>query len=101
MLFQTISANKIDQYIGNADYFIIDLRSPQEFCAGHIKGALNIPYEQLERFADYPKEKKFILYCERGGASMMAAKQLGEVGYQVITVIGGVRVYRGCQIERC
>ena len=39
--------------------------------------------------------KKYILYCERGSMSMLAAKELCEVGYEVINVYGGIHAYRG------
>ena len=43
--------------------------------------------------------KRQILYCERGGISLMAAKHLGNEGYHVKTVVGGILAYRGRYLE--
>lgn len=92
---ETISAKMLDYYVGRRDAFIIDLRVPQEYKAGHIRGAVNVPYETLDDYQGFPKDKLLILYCDRGGASLDAAKRLVKQGYQTRSVIGGMQAYRG------
>ena len=41
-----------------------------------------------------------ILYCDRGGLSMQAARELQEQGYRAISVVGGIQAYRGRYLER-
>ena len=36
-----------------------------------------------------PKRRRLILYCDHGGSSMQLARELGQEGYQVSTVVGG------------
>lgn len=96
---ETISAKMLDYYTDRPDVFLIDLRSPEAYAHSHIQGAVNIPYEQLEERNDlvniFPKEKLFVLYCDRGAASMKAARHLARLGYRSRSVIGGFRAYRG------
>src|SRR6187455_929857 len=38
--------------------FVLDVRTPEEFAAGHVPGAVNVPYDQLaSRLAEVPKDK--------------------------------------------
>ena len=94
---ETISAKMLDYYVGRRDAFLIDLRGRGEYRSGHIQGAVNLPYEEFEKMQEYtfPKNKVLILYCERGGASLAAARLLARKGYQTRTVIGGMKAYRG------
>lgn len=95
-----IAADRIDDYVGNPDFLIIDLRERKEYKRGHIAGAVNMPYEHLMDHVCLPRDKELILYCERGSASMAEGKQLAERGYRVKTVIGGMHAYRGKYLTR-
>lgn len=92
---ETISAKMLDYYVGRRDALIIDLREKEEYEAGHVKGAVNVPHTQIEEPLEFPKGKKLVLYCDRGGASLMIARQLAKRGYQTRSVIGGFQAYRG------
>jgi rhodanese-related sulfurtransferase len=51
---------------------ILDVRPPQEFAAGHVPGAVNIPIHELEkRIRELPKRKEIIAYC-RGPFCLMS-----------------------------
>ena len=94
---EPISGKMLDYYVGRKDSFLIDLRSREDYRTGHIKGAVNVPYEEFEEMQEYdfPKRKILVLYCERGGASLRAAWILARNGYETRTVIGGMNEYRG------
>ena len=92
---ETISAKMLDYYVGRQDALIIDLREEEAFRQGHVMGARNIPYQNFEECRDLPGDKLLILYCERGSASLDAARKLAKKGYQVRSVIGGFAAYRG------
>ena len=97
---ETISAKMLDYYVGRKDAFIIDLRSYEEYHSGHIQGAVNLPYEEFEELQEYnfPKGKVLVLYCDRGGASLLAARLLARKGYET-----RMNAYRGrklvCTVE--
>jgi rhodanese-related sulfurtransferase len=99
MEFETISPREIDSYLFREGYVVIDLREPREFRRLHLKGAVCIPYDQLEERVRLLKNETLVLYCERGGTSLMAAKVLSEKGYRVKTMVGGIQAYRGRNYE--
>lgn len=92
---ETISAKMLDYYVNRADALIIDMRREEEYRAAHVKGAENVSYKEIEEGYVFPKDKILVLYCERGGASLKAAKLLGAKGYRTRSVIGGFAAYRG------
>lgn len=92
---ETISAKMLDYYVGRSDALIIDLRDREAYEESHVRTAVSIPYENLEEKTDFPRSKTLILYCDRGGASMVAARQLARLGYRTRSVIGGFEAYRG------
>ncbi len=99
MEFETISPREIDAFLFREGYSVIDIREPRDFRRLHLKGAICIPYGQLEERARFLKNQTLVLYCERGGASLMAARQLAEKGYRVKTMIGGIQAYKGRNLE--
>jgi rhodanese-related sulfurtransferase/DNA-binding transcriptional ArsR family regulator len=51
---------------------VLDVRPPEEFAAGHVPGAVNIPVHELEkRLAELPKRKEVVAYC-RGPYCLMS-----------------------------
>jgi rhodanese-related sulfurtransferase/biotin operon repressor len=51
---------------------VLDVRPPEEFAAGHVPGAINIPVHELEkRLAELPKRREVIAYC-RGPYCLMS-----------------------------
>lgn len=99
MEFETISPREIDAYLFRDGYTVIDVREPRDFRKLHLKGAVCIPFDQLEGRAVFLKNQTLILYCERGGSSLAAAKLLSEKGYQVKSMVGGIQAYKGKNLE--
>jgi rhodanese-related sulfurtransferase len=92
MNLKTISIREVEYYMSQPDTWLIDLRSREEYHQYHIEGSRNIPYEELNGYlANMPEYITYILYCERGSASLMAAKQMAKLGYRVFTVVGGLQ----------
>ena len=63
---------------------IIDVRSPQEYKEGYIKGAINIPEYEIYRTVEKivpNKDTKLIVYCDTGMRSLNALKRLQKIGY--------------------
>lgn len=88
--FKVIDPKDIYKYIYDEEYIIIDIRNRERYNSGHIKNSINIPYERVEKeIVKYDRNKKYILYCERGGSSLILAQRLYEQGYHAISIIGG------------
>lgn len=81
----------------NEGYLYLDVRSTQEFEAGHPQGAYNIPLLHMTPEgmqpnpdfmrvveANFPKEQKLVLGCKAGGRSLRAAQMLEAAGYRDI-----------------
>ena len=92
---ETISAKMLDYYVGRRDTLIIDLREKESYMHSHVKGAVNMPYGEIDGYTAFPKGKILVLYCDRGGASMAAARDYVRRGYRTRSVIGGFGAYRG------
>jgi rhodanese-related sulfurtransferase len=63
-------------YFNSEDAIFIDSRQPEEFAAGHIKGAMNIPVDKAfpayNRHKDkFPLDRKIVFYCDEGCDSAM------------------------------
>jgi len=62
--------------------FVLDVRTAEEFVAGHVPGAVNIPHDQLAaRLAEVPKDKDVVLYCRSGKRAGIAGQVLADNGY--------------------
>ncbi len=62
---------------------VVDVRTPQEYAAGHVPGAVNIPYDRLaERYMELgPPTTPLLLYCHSGRRSGIAVQTLKAKGY--------------------
>jgi rhodanese-related sulfurtransferase len=70
--------------------FVLDVRSPEEFAAGHVPGAVNIPHDQVaSRLAEIPKDKEVVLYCRSGRRAGLAAETLEANGYKDLRLMQG------------
>ena len=89
-----VDLTEADAAIQAADV-LIDVREADEFQAGHLPGAINIPRGLLEfRLSNDPvlssRDQKLVLYCKNSGRSALAASALQEMGYlEVLSILGG------------
>lgn len=96
MSFETIRVNEVYKYIGRPYTLIIDLRDKEDYLKGHIPSAVNIPYEELENYKDFFKRyNQLVFYCDRGHISLLAARDLMKYGYNMKSIHGGIRAYKG------
>ena len=83
-------------------YIILDVRRPDEFAAGHIPGAINVPNESIgtDAIPELPDKSQLILvYCRSGRRSKEASEKLVAQGYTNIVEFGGILDWKG-EIER-
>lgn len=69
---------------------LVDVRTPGEFAAGHIEGAINIPVQELEGRLNelQPKDRAVVLYCRSGHRSGNAARMLKSAGFSAVHDLG-------------
>jgi len=72
---------------------VIDVRSEQEFQAGHVDGALNIPHTAIAQDilkTKVAKDDHVILYCQTGRRSGIALETLKGIGFSNAENYGGI-----------
>lgn len=75
-----------------SDLLLLDVRKPEEFAAGHVPGAINIPHDQLaSRLAELPasRDKPVVVYCRSGRRSALAEDVLRQGGYTKVRHLKG------------
>jgi rhodanese-related sulfurtransferase len=76
----------------DASMVILDVRTPEEFAAGHVPGAVNIPYTHLPARVSELKDagsKDVVLYCATGVRAERAAGRMREQGYTRLLHLDG------------
>ena len=65
---------------------VVDVRTPSEFASGHVPGAINIPYDEMERRSSEigPPSTPVLLYCRSGRRTDLAARTLRGQGFSTI-----------------
>lgn len=72
---------------------LIDTRTAGEFSNGHVKGAINIPYDLISKAIDQhqtDKSKPIIVYCRSGSRSSYAKRYLFDAGYTNVADAGSI-----------
>ena len=75
------------------NYIILDVRTQEEYAAGHIPGAICIPNETIGdgEIPELPDREQLILvYCRSGNRSKQASEKLTKLGYTNIIEFGGI-----------
>lgn len=76
---------------------LIDVRSPEEFAAGHLTGAKNINVEDpgfADAIAELDKNATYAVYCHSGRRSGIATSQMADAGFaKIVELEGGVQAW--------
>jgi rhodanese-related sulfurtransferase len=92
----TIDMETFRKVIENKTYdYIIDVREPNEFAAGHIPGAINIPRGVIEfriwALTGYPDSPdtgiRLFTYCKTGSRCALAARSLNQLGFPNVAAV--------------
>src|SRR5262245_12322761 len=99
MLTSSDPVREVDQAALEArppEAVLFDVREPQEFAAGHVPGAWNLPQAELAtRLSEVPRDRPVYLICQGGFRSLRAAQFLGQMGFKdVASVSGGTEAWR-------
>ena len=88
----------VDMMAQESDYIILDVRRPDEFAAGHIPNAINVPNESIgtSEIPELPdKDQLIMVYCRSGRRSKEASEKLVKLGYTNIVEFGGILDWKG------
>lgn len=95
--FTTISVQEAKVMIDSGDVFILDVRTQEEYDAGHIRGSTLIPVQVIEtRLNEIPKDRKILVYCRSGRRSSDASNILVNNGFkEIYNMNGGINDWIG------
>ena len=85
------------QLVNREKGVLIDVSEPEEFAKGHVVGARNIPFGQLEGHKSLPSNKALplVLVCPTGARAGRAAGILRKLGYEKAQAMaGGLKAWR-------
>jgi adenylyltransferase/sulfurtransferase len=72
------------------DFFLLDVREPNEFQIGRIPGSTLIPLGEVpQRVGEIPRDKEIIVHCKMGGRSAKAATFLRQQGFKRVKNLKG------------
>ncbi|HBI45103.1 MAG TPA: CoA-disulfide reductase, partial [Planctomycetales bacterium] len=75
--------------------FLLDVRTAEEFAAGHIPEAVNVPLDELRsRLGELPHDRTIAVYCQVGQRGYLALRILQQSGWQAANLGGGFKTYR-------
>lgn len=101
-----VNTTQATQLINREDALVVDVREPNEFAAGHVLGAKNVPLAKLDASGaelTKKKERPVIVYCDSGERSAKALTALKKHGFtRVANLSGGMGAWQqaGLPVEK-
>lgn len=89
---EPVAPQALQQRLGDPGLVVLDVRTAEEFAAGHVPGAINIPHDQVEaRLGELAgaKDKDVVLYCRSGRRAQAAAGVLARSGFTRLSHLEG------------
>ena len=93
-----ISLEEFEKMRKDKGAVVLDVRTPREFEAGHVPGAVNIPWQspdfdkQVEKL---DKSKTYLVHCYSGSRSAAATKEMTKLNFDhLFDFSGGMRAYQ-------
>ena len=98
--FTHMTPTNFQKAISTGAYKLIDIRTEEEYAAGHIKGASQIDFYQTQKFNSYldslDKNQKYLIYCRSGNRSGQALNIMQEKGFiNASDLAGGISTWIG------
>lgn len=109
-----VAANAVQQLLEPAGYqsqfvqpgrrhTLLDVRTPEEFAAEYIPGAINIPVQVLSEYLhEVPTGQPVVIYCRSGNRSKIAMQILAQAGHAELYDLGGIIEWKaaGLPVQR-
>lgn len=87
-----VDAAKFNEVVQTAGTQVIDVRTPEEYAAGHLEGATNINVEATtftDQIAALDKAGTYAVYCRSGNRSRTATQQMADAGFSTMYDLDG------------
>lgn len=95
---QPIPAHEVTRLLNSEAAVLLDVRDTAEFKAGHIAGAINIPYAKINSDMaqlDKYKDKVIVVADKLGQHAGVVGRSLGKQGFTVRRLAGGIAEWQG------
>ncbi|MDJ0496980.1 MAG: rhodanese-like domain-containing protein [Acidimicrobiia bacterium] len=98
---QLTPVDEVSEIISNPPdgLVILDIRTPEEFAAGHIEGAINIDYyagDFEQRLGVLDLDVPYVMYCNSGNRSSNTLPLMDSIGFsEVYELDGGIQAWFG------
>jgi len=96
LAYKTISVSDARAMMeSSSNLLVVDVRTPQEYMQGHLKGAINIPLSDLSlRMGELEKDRPILVYCQTGYRSAQASSILVKAGFvKIYNLEGGIMAW--------
>jgi rhodanese-related sulfurtransferase len=84
----------VQKNLGNANFVILDVRTPEEFQGGHLAGAVNIDFNAQDfqsKIRELDKSQQYLVYCRSGSRSAQASQYMVSQGFtHVLNMLQGI-----------
>lgn len=90
--YQDLHTEAFAKAIADGSVALVDVRTPEEYAAGHLPGAANVDWKApdfMDQMKAFPKETPIAVYCRSGRRSAEAAAKLSKADYTVMNMLGG------------
>ncbi len=96
-----LSSEDLAGLLGQPNLFLIDVRTAEEYRAGAIPSALNIPYDVIQdNLPTQDREARIVVYCRSGSRSGKAKATLEALGFRNVNNFGPVTNWKGQLVVR-
>jgi rhodanese-related sulfurtransferase len=96
-----LGSEQLAALVGQPNFYLIDVRTAEEYRAGAIPSALNIPYDVIQdNLPTQDRGARIVVYCRSGNRSGRAKATLEALGFQNVNNFGPVTNWKGQLIVR-
>lgn len=92
-----VTVEEFEKLTADSKNIILDVRTPREFAAGHLPGAVNINWTDKsfgEKIGALDKSKNYLVHCAIGGRSAKACNKLNEEQFpNIYNLKGGIEAW--------
>ena len=89
---EALGAGQALEVVGSGERVLLDVRTPEEYAAGHVEGAENLDASAdafEDRVADLDPDEEYVVYCQTGNRSAAAADVMRAADLDVVDA-GGI-----------
>src|SRR5712671_4821477 len=95
--YQDVNVEQFDKLRSDKKNVVLDVRTPEEFAAGHIPGATNIDLHSADfqkKVSELDKSKTYLVHCAAGGRSATACGKLSKLNFtNCYNLLGGMNAW--------